>query len=202
MTTLSRHIRFRALLPRRLIPAVLLRSGSLMTEQRDKQTYDKPQVTCRDVAKLAKSFFPFVSVDEDSIVEMDSYDDRNFYIEGVVEEQDQKTKGSFTLKVTNRRESANTALLEAQNDFMLYLLEGGFAAPRPLQARGGGFIVLHSIALPNCMEGDATYAIRVFTFLQGELLVKVRQNPSLLVELGKAIGRMNIHLKVSVLAEL
>ena len=128
--------------------------------------------------------------------EMDSYDDRNFYIEGVIEEQNERKSGAFTLKVTNRDESASIPLLEAQNDFMIHLLEGGFPTPRPVRGRDGSYVVVQSIPHPDSPKYDPVYAIRLFTFLQGELLAEVKQDPCLFVEVGKTIGKMSIHLKV------
>jgi hydroxylysine kinase len=169
---------------------------SLQRSYADRRTWDKPALTCSAACKLAKAFFPFVSLKETAIKELNSYDDRNFYIEGVIEEQTKRESGAFMLKITNRQESASIALLEAQNDFMLHLLEGGFAAPRPVQARNGSYIVAYSIPHPDSPGHDPVYAIRLFTFLQGDLLAEVKQDPCLLVEVGKTIGKISIHLKV------
>ena len=157
--------------------------------------YDKPLVTRTDAAKVAKLYFPFATVDEKSIREMDSYDDRNFYIEGVLDDKSGRKRKQFTLKVTNRKESEDTEMLVAQNDFMLHLRAGGFAVPEPVQARNGEYIVLHSVA-HHKKDEELKYAVRLLTYLTGQLLVEVTQTPSLFFELGKTIGKMSIHLNV------
>ena len=162
----------------------------------DNKTYDRPAVNVRGAANLATTFFPLISVDEKSVQEMAGYDDRNFYLEAALETDSQKTRRLFTLKVTNRKESADVALLDAQNDFMLHLRSGCFPAPEPLPARTGSLRVLRPIAHPDCSEGDPTYAIRLLTFLPGELLAKVEKTDVMLRHVGEFIGKMSIHLKV------
>jgi Ser/Thr protein kinase RdoA (MazF antagonist) len=162
----------------------------------DGKTYDRAAVNLRDAKNLATAFFPLASLDEASIQEMSGYDDRNFYLETVLETDSPKTKRPFTLKVTNRKESKDVALLDAQNDLMLYLRSGGFPAPQPIQTRDGSLKVLHPIAHPDCSEGDPKYAIRLLTFLAGELLAKVERTDSMLRHVGEFIGKMSIHLKV------
>lgn len=161
----------------------------------DGKTYDRAAVNLRDAKNLATAFFPLASLDEASIQEMSGYDDRNFYLETVLETDSPKTKRPFTLKVTNRKESKDVALLDAQNDLMLYLRSGGFPAPQPIQTRDGSLKVLHPIAHPDCSEGDPKYAIRLLTFLAGELLAKVERTDSMLRHVGEFIGKMSIHLK-------
>ena len=169
-----------------------------------------PEASSETTAALITNYFPFKYVSLTSLKALPSYDDRNIYFNGVLEDDRQADSSQcgeerpFVLKLTNH---ITTALdyLHGVNAMMHYLREKGFSNCCPIASRKGSYVVSASESeiLGVAREGapsSTTYPVRVLTFLSGEVMDKLEKQfltPELSYSVGDLVGRMNFALQVS-----
>ena len=70
-----------------------------------------PELESSVVAKLILAVFPFKEVEESSVKQLPSYEDRNYYLTGVSEgSADENTEGEFVLKISNSLMSGSSVV--------------------------------------------------------------------------------------------
>ncbi len=110
-------------------------------------------------------------------------------ITSLVSERDQNarvrtSKGDFVLKIANAAE--DRSVLELQNAVLKHLahVDPGLGVPRLVPARSDVDLFEHT-------EGAALHAVRLLTYLPGNLYSKVAQTPQLGASLGTFMGRLS-----------
>lgn len=188
-----------------------------------------PSLSNAAVAKLVKDFFPFKAVDELSVKQFPSYDDRNFYFRGTLEEApswepsatcaantDPKSAEDFekeyVLKLGNPM-FASYEVLNGTNALLNHLHAKGFTrCICPLVGRAGADVMV--IARERLREYDSTLEVpekmpepnvhlRVVTFIPGECFDEVDKHyltPRLLYDLGHCMGNVNSIMQVNLCA--
>jgi hypothetical protein len=183
-----------------------------------------PSLGNEAVAKLVKDYFPFESVDEQSVKQFPAYDDRNFYFRGTLEEgvkpfatptaeTDPKAAKNFekeyVLKLGNPL-FASYEVLKGTNALLNHLHANGCIwCIRPLVGRDGTDVLV--IAREKLCEYDSTLMLpekvtepnvhlRVVTFIPGECFDKVEKHyltPRLLYDLGHHVGTADTIMRVN-----
>ena len=172
-----------------------------------------PVLTAHVVAELICELFPFKAVDQCSVKQLESYDDRNFYFCGDLEREFQ-TLGNgiksdsreFVFKLSNPL-VASYEVTEGLNVIMQRLNQEGFNCPLPLKGRKGTEIEkvsesrLMETQTGNSVRGsERMFWSRVLIFIPGELMDKVDKRcltPQLLYDIGNFIGQMDAALQVT-----
>ena len=168
-----------------------------------------PDLTPRGVADLVCKLFPFKTVEESSVTQFDSYDDRNFYFCGTLDHEALGDGGcnssEFVFKLSNPL-LASYEVTEGLNEIMCRINRKGFNCPLPLKGRKGKEI--EKVSESELVEAQAgevvhgeerVFCARVVVFLPGELMDKVEikyLTPELLYNIGNYVGRMNAAMQV------
>lgn len=172
-----------------------------------------PALSNEAVSVLLFRHFPFTHVSMESFKPLPSYDDRNWFFEGALEEKAYRsclhgTQYPFVLKILNSGLTLGEA--KGMNEMMLLLSERGIPVTRPIATRSGHHTValtLSEMEPPRTNksssaekgEEDQTYAVRVLTYLPGipmDKLDKKHFTPDLAYSLGKMAGKMDSILQV------
>ena len=165
-----------------------------------------PELESSIVAKLILAVFPFKEVEESSVKQLPSYEDRNYYLTVVTEgvtncgSGDENTEGEFVLKISNSL--MDVELKKGHNDLMTYLYQQGFECPQPLSSRNGnGVEVLSKRQLlagdPGASEGGGPkFCVQVLIYIPGRTMESVPFTPRLAYEAGRYIGRMDAAMQV------
>ena len=165
-----------------------------------------PELESSIVAKLILAVFPFKEVEESSVKQLPSYEDRNYYLTVVTEgvtncgSGDENTEGEFVLKISNSL--MDVELKKGHNDLMTHLYQQGFECPQPLSSRNGnGVEVLSKRQLlagdPGASEGGGPkFCVQVLTYIPGKTMESVPFTPRLAYEAGRYIGSMDAALQV------
>ena len=106
---------------------------------------------------LSDYLFGLKVADVSTVKELESYEDRNFYLKGEVPGTEGNSSPSeFVLKVTNHCFSNQHGLISSQSLLMQFLADRGFKCPRPVQSRFGTTEVMCKIPkmkfIPTCEE--------------------------------------------------
>ena len=163
-----------------------------------------PELGREAVATLARDLFPFSQVNEQSVKKLPSYDDRNFYFCGILEDSaSSNNTEEYVLKVANS--SFPPENFGGLNSVMKYLKSKGFNCPCPLIGRKGSdaeFVSESELSkLTNGQTGEdgKKFCVRVLTYIPGELMDKIDKiqiTPRLLYDVGNCIGSMDKVLQV------
>ena len=174
-----------------------------------------PSLSPGAVTKILKECFHFQDVDEQSVKQLPSYDDRNFYFRGTVTPEASAvntiSSREYVLKLNNPL-IVSYDVLKGINDLLNHLHAKGFTkCNRPLASREGGDLLV--ITRDKLLEyeshlepietvdksGDSAFFLRVLTFIPGECFDKVNKhwlNPKLLYDVGHCIGSAEAILQV------
>ena len=102
----------------------------------------RPFINTKQAIVLASRLFGLRIKNESRVKELDSYQDRNFYIQGTLARKNDNISdnltGEFTLKITNHTDSSDKGTLDAQSSVMLFLSERGIECPVPVPSVFGG----------------------------------------------------------------
>ena len=173
-------------------------------------TLTRPYADKQGAIKLADLLFGLRISDLSHAKEFVSYDDRNFYLKGVLLSQENKQGNSsedeFVLKILNHVDSQNISYVNAQNALLLHLKEHGFVCPVPMKSLSGELTMacqLSSYGLSGSKENAKIQeipreinAVRLLSYVPGKLLKDVRCTNDLLFNLGRYIAKMNKALQV------
>ena len=164
---------------------------------------EKPIATQERAKWLAKELFG-LSVQDGTIKDLDSYDDRNFYFRAVTERKElveaadgHAAEGGachYVLKVHNGVESLNPGFIECQNLAMDAVRAkcAGVWCPRALPSVEGWAITYAEQPLAN--ETERRHAIRLLPFKPGQLLGGVIADAPLLADLGAVCAKVTCAL--------
>ena len=174
-------------------------------------TLTRPYVDKQGAINLADLLFGLRISDLSHAKEFVSYDDRNFYLKGVLLSQENKKQGNssedeFVLKILNHVDSQNISYVNAQNALLLYLKEHGFVCPVPMRSLSDKLTMeceLSSYGLSVSEENAKIQklprrinAVRLLSYVPGKLLKDVRCTNDLIFNLGRYIAKMNKALQV------
>ena len=136
--------------------------------------------------------------------ELPSYDDRNMYFEGMVEESaDLKP---FVLKLSNAH-LYTPELVDGLTKMMLFVESRGFTCSSPIASRTGQYSHMATeqellggmSAADDGEEETVEYPVRVMKYIPGELMDKLDKcylTPQLSYDVGHYVGRMDHALQV------
>ena len=167
-----------------------------------------PPVSAQAVARLLTEFYPFRSVNQESVKPLPSYDDRNYYFRGTLEAGDvDHVQTEFVLKLGNPLFSSYDAL-SGTNTMLVYLQQKGIKCIHPLLSRkkqdlfelsSRELLVYDGRADSQVDQAGLKFIIRVMTFIPGVLFDEVDKHfltPDLVYDIGKAVGKMDTILQV------
>ena len=188
----------------RLIALASPAAGENPLDDEELRKKEKPIATQERAVELARDLFG-LTVYADSVKDLDSYDDRNFYFAAqasrpeLTDHKDshahEKLPGHFhyVLKVHNGVESLSVGFIECQNQAMETVRAAGVWCPRALPADNGA-----AIAFAEQPLGDGTtirrHAVRCLPFRPSQLLGSVVATRDLLGELGAVTARVTVAL--------
>ena len=176
----------------------------------------RPCVDKESAVKLARLLFGLRISEPSKVREFVSYDDRNFYLKGVLPNHPKKpddrepnsNEGEYMLKILNHVDSENISYVNAQNEILLHLKARGFICPVPATSLTGDYTM--ECELKSSAESSGgkdnmkqqelpvrVYAVRLLSYVPGRLLKDVRCTDDLLFNLGRYIAQMNKALQVS-----
>ena len=180
-----------------------------------------PALSNSSVAKLLQQMYPFDHVDENSVKQLPSYEDRNFYFLGVLSHTDARSghdtmkPKEYVLKIFNCLNST-ADVVHGISALMEHLQARCFSGAELVKSKEGGNIGivterdLCEYVVERTMEGvhenerengTKIHCVRVIKYLPGELLVSIPKESvsvRLLYDVGKYLGRINAALQVSI----
>lgn len=163
-----------------------------MSDDETRRKREKPgPLSKQTVATLAKTLFNIV-IDIETVKELDSYDDRNFYIR-VDDQNDQDDQKEYTFKVHNGVESDRPSELDAQNQLLLHLQANGITCCSPVAAVDGTFVGYSTLKLKD--GSDKKHAIRLLVWVPGSILHDVTITSALIASAGAYLGKLNKALR-------
>lgn len=162
-------------------------------------------LSSKAVRRLILKCFPFKSVNESTIKELVSYDDRNYYFQGERLEHSHSSLNEYVLKLTNSQDTPE--IVSGLSQILLYLKNKGFSCPYPILNKTGDdtMIVLSGEQLQgfecadsvlNSQKKDVVFTVRVLVFVPGELFANVPVSKLLFFKVGFFIGSMDRDLQV------
>lgn len=184
-----------------------------------------PPLSTKAVTNLIKDYFSFRHIVEDSIKELVSYDDRNYYFRGELSPSESTaiplrqrvhvvSENEYVLKILNRRDSSKTDTVEFLTEMKKYLYTKGFNVPFPIQSLKGSEIVTMTEQTLSSYKESCTsntveqlengsipsnlgqFCIRILMYIPGEMFHNIPQTPRLMFKLGEYIGWLHTDLKV------
>lgn len=158
---------------------------------------EKPTISTEVALVIARELFNIPESSVARIRELESYDDRNFRIDTVV---DGNSSSSFTLKVHNGVESDNLTILDAQNAVMIHLHEAGFCCPRPVavaaeEEKEKDDVHIGWWTLPLKKGGARKHAVRLLTWVSGEPMSSSGSSAGLLEKAGEYLAQLSLALE-------
>mmetsp|Transcript_31541 Transcript_31541/g.60804 ORF Transcript_31541/g.60804 Transcript_31541/m.60804 type:complete len:365 (-) Transcript_31541:227-1321(-) len=152
-----------------------------------------PSLTPEQVVSLALTKYG-VACPSSTVRELDSYDDRNYYL-CKASGTDQQPEEAFVLKIHNGVESDNLPFLHSQNLALQRLQAAGLPCPTSCGTVDGDLVsTLAEHTLPG-LALKRTHAVRLLTYLPGVLMSECEHTPEVLKRVGKFIGRMDVVLQ-------
>ena len=173
-------------------------------EQEKRRKAEKPVISAERAVQLAKELYG-LDVVAGSLKELDSYDDRNFYLRATHARPDalsdpRDCNGTrdgevqhFVLKIHNGVESLAPAFIDCQNQAMICVRRGaGCWSPRALPSVHGETIARATAPLASGIERE--HAVRLLPFRPSGLFADVPLTLTLLRNLGTATARLSASL--------
>lgn len=145
------------------------------------QKIARPNVSIENVKEILQSFYN-VNVDKSKIFELNAYDDRNYWIN-----LSENGSSDVILKITNKEDSKNLEMINAQTNLLKYLSEKGFMCPEPIKSSKGLFF-------PYKFQ-DTLHVVRLFKFIPGLVLDKAPKVNKLYYDVGQGIGQLNLAMQ-------
>ena len=200
-------------------------NGDIIRSEQDSDC-TRPDVSKECAIRLASALFRISILEKCKVEEMESFVDRNFYLQGVCEEKllendatlNMATRSiistvesprEYVLKVLNSVDSKEIGYVEAQNSAMLLLQEHGFKCSVPLKSKAGLYIEMCSLGYFGHQTLDVSarekgahacpmHAVRLLDFVPGKLLGSIKMTDDLLFELGQYVASVDKVLQVCI----
>ena len=117
----------------------------------------RPHVTENQAVVMATRLFNLNITDHSSVKELDSYEDRNFYLRGSLNEESKKLASSggneYVLKISNHTDSNHEHLIQTQCDVMSFLQARGYKCSSPVPSIFGTSFVMCKIPRDTAPDG-------------------------------------------------
>ncbi|CAB4012978.1 Hypothetical predicted protein [Paramuricea clavata] len=173
---------------------------------------DRPLVTRDQAIDLADEIFGFKvdSSSAKSAKELDSYDDRNFYLRGMKDGKE----GEFLLKVYNRC-FEDRKVIDAIHKIMFCLKDGGVICPLPQKTVTGNYLEIRNLPVtPGIQEAKkpkldekndlSLCIVCLFTFVPGKTIKDFQDHghtfkDELFYRVGQIVANVASALKVETL---
>lgn len=169
-----------------------------------------PDICRKTVRQLLLKLYPFAKVEESTVKQLVSYEDRNFYFKGVLGTAGSGTEGEdgrettgtkeFVLKIFNV--CSKYEHVEGVNKVLKHLKSKHFQCCNPITSRKGVDVeVLSENQIirgdPDVRAGRKTlHCISVLSYISGELLCDVIMTKKLGYEVGMLVGSMDAQMQV------
>ncbi|XP_053211425.1 hydroxylysine kinase-like [Panonychus citri] len=148
----------------------------------------KPNIDIDSAEKLVDKLFNFKVI---KIIEIDSYDDRNYLIEIESDFHDHGKK--FVLKITNSLDSSFPRLIEAVNEITNYVKSStSLKVPYPIPDCNGQLVSRISL---NSSLPEEQFAIRLLNFVPGTIMNQVDYTENILFQVGETLATLTKELK-------
>lgn len=164
-----------------------------------------PSLPLDRICSLLSQFYKFGTIDQSSIKEFDSWEDRNYYFED-------KTGDKFVLKIMREMPSTSVDLVRGLAEVMLYLHEKRIPCSWPIKALDGKPVVVlkeneliptmrceaNDYLLPSheCVTKEQQYCVMALTFVEGNLADECPMTSELLHNIGHCFASMDKELQV------
>lgn len=174
-----------------------------------------PSLSPAGVVRLVKDCFPFKLIEEASVKELVSYDDRNYYFRGNLSVElptyasKQKvhvtSNNEFVLKILNHRESKAIDTVEMLTCMKKFLYSNGLNVPYPISSLEGSeiitlkesFLLQYADHHEEPINDEHEYRVRVLTYIPGRTFAEVDHTPLLMYKYGSYLATMHVNLKVN-----
>ena len=161
-----------------------------------------PQLPRDRICNLLSQFYKFGTIDQSSIEEFDSWEDRNYYFED-------KSGDKFVLKIMREMPSTSAELVRGLAEVMLYLHQRGLPCSWPIKALDGKPVVIlkenelismrceaNTYLSPSHGSKQQQYCVMVLTFIEGSLADECPMTNELLFNIGRCFASMDKELQV------
>ncbi|ODN06024.1 Hydroxylysine kinase [Orchesella cincta] len=156
----------------------------------------KPNVSLSTAQKLIEEHY---GLQIESIKELNSYDDNNFYVKA--KDSDENTQ-KYTFKVLNSMDSKKTGHIEAEHVAMFLLHGKCIRCPIPMKnVKGETFALVNikneatDVDNNESIPTESSHIIRLLTFVEGQIMYEAPPTPKLLAKAGKYIAEIEAILK-------
>ncbi|XP_058459567.1 hydroxylysine kinase-like [Malaya genurostris] len=149
----------------------------------------RPVVTEEDVRKLAERLYGIIILE---MCELDSYDDKNFFIQAdrLIKNPILKTvsPNGYVLKIANSLDSQNEAFFDGQAEIMRQLAKHNIRCPIQIQNIFGKFYSVETL-------GQSKHVVRLLEYIPGKVFHGVPHPERLFYQAGMFIARVGSALK-------
>jgi hydroxylysine kinase len=158
-----------------------------MSDDEARRKAEKPVCSAEAAIKIVKELFG-LTVEVGKVKELESYDDRNFYVCGTIDGS--KEVNEYTIKVHNGVESDNSVILEAQNAILTKLSDAGFSVPTPTPTSASELIAYTELPLKQTGK-PKRHAVRLLAWVKGKMLSDIECDACLLFNAGTYLGNLS-----------
>lgn len=144
-----------------------------------------PLLGDQDIITLCATYY---DIHVERVKELNSYDDRNYIVHT-------SNGDKFVLKMTNSYDSEQPGLLNGQNNMILFLSSQNFNVPCPIKNIHGDYLARIQLPMNNPVNPAKTFAIRLFTYVDGIILYNVPIERQLLIGCGQFLARIDLALE-------
>ncbi|XP_055682174.1 hydroxylysine kinase [Lutzomyia longipalpis] len=149
----------------------------------------KPNITVKEVEKLAERLYGITALEISEII---SYDDRNFFIS-----EDRNIKNpiianhsnhGYILKVLNALDSHKAGFVDAQIKLMLFLGQQNISCPKPIMNVYGKYFSTELL-------GTTKHIIRLLEYIPGKILKEITPTNNLIYQAGLFVAKFDRAIK-------
>ena len=167
-----------------------------------------PKISLDSVAHMVEKYYG-LTVEKGGVKEIESYDDRNYFIRScskssLADTNDSRHSSDYLFKIHNGVESSRKDQIDAQNAIMRHLNGHNVTCPEPQKSVYGRlieFVDLDTSSTPLKETGDVTnaakkskgrrrHAIRLLSWVKGQTLNKSEVNLLKLQNVGEYLGKI------------
>ncbi|KAK3095776.1 hypothetical protein FSP39_018921 [Pinctada imbricata] len=150
----------------------------------------RPDLDHNKVTELARELY---GLDVAEVKELNSYDDKNFWIRVVhsnTSNLEEVSSDGYVLKVLNSLDSKYTDAVEAQNEMILLVHDSGVPTPRPLKNKSNQYLSVVELQASGA-DFKSKYIVRVFEYYPGQILYGAPYTTKLMYDIGKMAGQID-----------
>ena len=178
------------------------------TDEARRKVEKPPKISLDSVVHMAEKYFG-LTVEEGGVKEIDSYDDRNYFISGyskssLVGTSDSRSSTKYLFKIHNGVESSRMDQIDAQNAIMRHLNSHNITCPEPQTSVHGRVVEFVDLDITNTPQqevvgianiakkskGRRRHAIRLLSWVNGQTLNRSEVNLLKLQNVGEYLGKI------------